>query len=154
MTACLKSASGPFHCSHVSAPTTLAMPHGHPVGIDLRWTGSTCRSLTEAVMLPGHHISALCGMRGEHRCKGRPGLALLLPLARWGAGRTLTHSSSSCPKHSDPSFGHSTSLLSCRQSCQHGHRFLWPPRAYCPGELSSAAVPSASMADRKANETI
>lgn len=45
MTACLKSASGPFHCSHVSAPTTPAMPHGHPVDTALGWTGSTCQSL-------------------------------------------------------------------------------------------------------------
>lgn len=147
----LGSTSGPFHCSHVSACTVSSRPHTHPAGAALQWTGSTCQSLTEAAMLSGHHISAVCGMRGEHRCKGRPRLAILLPLARWGAGRTLTYGSSFYPKCSEPSFRCGNSLLWCRQSC---HRFLLLPRAYCTGELLSAAVPSANMTERVVNETL
>lgn len=120
-------------------PPPPATPLAHPVGTALQQTGSICRSLTGAVMLPRQHISALRGMRGEHRCKGRPGIALLLPLARCAAGRTLTHGSSSCPKCSDRYFRCRSSPL--WHSYQRGHRFLLPPRAYCPGELLSASCP-------------
>lgn len=121
-------------------PPPPVMPQAHAVGIALWQTGSTCQSLTEVAMLPGHHISVFFGMRGEHRCKGRSGLALLLPLARWGAGRTLSHSNSSWNKCPNPSFRCSSSLLWCRQSCQYGRGFFQPPRTYCPKERLSAVI--------------
>lgn len=69
-------------------PPPQALPQAHLVGTALWQTRGTCWCLTEAVTCPEHHISSLFGMRGESRCNARPGLALLLSLARWGAGRT------------------------------------------------------------------
>lgn len=102
-------------------------------------------------MVSGHRISVLLGVRDEHRCSRRLGLALLL--ANWeqeGPSSIATAVVSCALIHPSGT----AAACWCMQSCQHDHSCFAASKSLLPWGNSAAAVSSANMTDRKANKTI